>query len=121
MPVVVFCPRTIAVYLAGGNVCTTADSKLWDGGMVGPDDLGLLSRAPIVVRGQQAAIGIAQLERRIRQRSRQGNDGPIARTITLRASCRVRISPPINTLSPVWTKPRVEILASLESEPASRS
>src|SRR5947209_11795606 len=41
-----------------------------------------------------------------------GKEGPIARTITFFCCVPVTIKPPINTLSPVSTRRRVEILAS---------
>src|SRR5437588_12996161 len=39
--------------------------------------------------------------------------GPIARKMTFFGPLPVMINPPIMTLSPVWTKARVEILANL--------
>ncbi len=48
------------------------------------------------------------------------SDGPIARTITS-ATPSPAMKPPINTLSPASTKPRVLMLASFESAVVSRS
>jgi hypothetical protein len=49
------------------------------------------------------------------------NDGPIARMITRCGAVPRTIVPANKTLSPVWTNPRVEILASFESTFPSRS
>ena len=49
------------------------------------------------------------------------SDGPMARTITFCDDCPTTIVPAIKTLSPVWTKPRVEMFASFELADVSRS
>ena len=51
----------------------------------------------------------------------RGREGPTARTITVAGSAPTTIKPPIMTASPVWTKPRVEILANRESTAWSKS
>ena len=50
-----------------------------------------------------------------------GNDGPIALTMTFWDCEPTTIVPAMRTLSPVWTRPRVEMLANFEFAALPRS
>ena len=87
-------------------------------------DRDLLAIPPIVVAAQQCAVAVVQLQDWIRQsvgylRLREG--GPIARTTTRAPFPAPAMKPPIITLSPVPTRPRVLMFARREVLAVSRS
>ena len=102
----------------GARVERMADSRSSLGSQTGLFNLGLLAVFPIVVGREGVPVAIVQLEGRILQCARRRRTavrlGPIARTRTVASPppSVPTMNPPIMTLSPVSTKPRVEMLAS---------